>query len=59
MTKYTLTKNTFDQTIIHQQNEDCTIWSFMEDENNPHYQVYLKRDEPKVEHLTEIVPGDE
>ena len=29
-------------------------YSFMADPNNSDYQAYLKRDEPQVEHLTEI-----
>jgi hypothetical protein len=29
------------------------------DEANSDYQAYLKRNEPQVEHLTEIVPADE
>lgn len=29
------------------------------DPANSDYQRYLKRDEPEVEHLTEIVPADE
>ena len=31
--------------------------SFMADPANSEYQAYLKRDEPQVEHLTEIPTG--
>lgn len=33
--------------------------SFMKDPANSDYQAYLKRDEPQVEHLTEIPTPDE
>ena len=38
--------------------EDSTYFIPM-DESNSDFQAYLKRDEPQVEHLTEIIPADE
>jgi hypothetical protein len=39
--------------------ENGVRYSFIADPANSDYQAYLKRDEPQVEHLTEIVPADE
>lgn len=40
--------------FIVRDNEDGTRSWIPVDENNSDYQAYLKRDEPQVEHLTEI-----
>lgn len=45
--------------VIERHNLDGSISFIPKDLANSDYQAYLKRDEPQVEHLTEIVPGDE
>jgi hypothetical protein len=39
---------------IKRTDPDGTIWWIPSDPANSDYQAYLKRDEPQVEHLTEI-----
>ena len=39
--------------------ENGVRYSFLADESNSDYQAYLNKDKPQVEHLTEIVPGNE
>ena len=56
---YTEIENSQGQTIIQRDNGDGTITSIPCDPANSDYQAYLKRDEPQVEHLTEIVPANE
>lgn len=43
--------------LIKRVNEDGSISFIPMDENNADYQAYLNPD--KMEHLTEIVPGNE
>jgi hypothetical protein len=50
-------ENVMGQTVIWYE-ENGRRFSFIEDEANPFYQAYLKRDKPQVEHLTEIIPVD-
>jgi hypothetical protein len=45
---------TVEETGIIWYEENGVTYSFMPDPANPDYQAYLKRDEPQVEHLTEI-----
>jgi hypothetical protein len=58
MTKTYNIDNSMGQEVIWYE-EDGVRYSFIADPANSDYQAYLKRDEPQVEHLTEIVPGDE
>jgi hypothetical protein len=53
---------------LHDNEDGVKIYARIDDdgkcrvtctEDNPDYQAYLKRDEPQVEHLTEIIPTDE
>lgn len=43
---------------IKRTDTDGQIWIIPIDESNSDYQAYLNKDEPKVEHLTEIVPNE-
>ena len=45
--------------FIVRTNDDGTESWIPKDEGNSDYQAYLKRDEPQVEHLTEIPTADE
>lgn len=40
--------------LIKKTNPDGVVWWIPCDPANSDYQAYLKRDEPEVEHLTEI-----
>ena len=44
---------------ILQYEEDGVLYSIPIDPANADYQAYLNKDKPQVEHLTEIVPGNE
>ena len=46
--------NEMGEVFISRDNGDGTISFFPTDKANSDYQAYLKRDEPQVEHLTEI-----
>jgi hypothetical protein len=56
MKNYQVVETPSGNTII-QYEENGLLISIPMDETNSDYQAYLKRDEPQVEHLTEIVPG--
>ena len=43
--------------VIKRTNDDGTESWIPMAEDNSDYQAYLKRDEPQVEHLTEIIPS--
>jgi hypothetical protein len=54
------TKTTpFGQEYILLTEEDGKVYSIPVDPANSDYQVYLNKDKPKVEHLTEIPTADE
>ena len=57
--KYTILEGSLGQNIIQREDENGTIVFIPMDEGNSDYQAYLKRDEPQVEHLTEIPTPDE
>ena len=46
-------------TNIRKITEDNKVYFIPLDPNNSDYQAYLNKDKQQVEHLTEIVPGDE
>ena len=50
---------TVEETGIIWYEENGVRYSFPADQANSDYQAYLKRDEPEVEHLTEIPTPDE
>lgn len=52
--EYTIIENDGYPKIIQADLGGGLIRQFTEDPVNSDYQAYLKRDEPKVEHLTEI-----
>jgi hypothetical protein len=54
MTTYREVTNEMGLTYIEKTEDDGKIWIVPMDESNSDYQAYLKRDEPQVEHLTEI-----
>jgi hypothetical protein len=56
--EYTVTKNDFGITVISYEQNGHTYIFTDQDEANSDYQAYLKRDEPQVEHLTEIIPSE-
>lgn len=56
--KYNVETNLFGQEVIWYEENGVTV-SFNADPANSDYQAYLKRDEPQVEHLTEIPTPDE
>ena len=53
MRNYVEIETPMGNTII-QYEENGVLYSIPKDLGNSDYQAYLKRDEPKVEHLTEI-----
>lgn len=50
-------ENVMGQEVIWYEENGVRV-SFIADESNSDYQAYLKRDEPQVEHLTEIVADE-
>ena len=43
-----------DATLIKRIDDDGTVWFIPTDPANSDYQAYLNKDNPQVEHLTEI-----
>ena len=54
---YTVIEFMGDEVITYEK--DGVVYSIPKDPANSDYQAYLKRDEPQVEHLTEIVPASD
>lgn len=58
MTTYEVIKDEEGLETIKRVNEDGSISFIPTDPANSDYQAYLNKDNPQVEHLTEIIPSE-
>jgi hypothetical protein len=54
MTHYEIVKMEFGSDVLKRIDADGKIWCLPTDPANSDYQAYLNKDNPQVEHLTEI-----